>query len=54
MENKNLEKNVLYSQDLTRDPEEYTSSIEKRCSEEDCYNYSYGSFQNENISYCSN
>ena len=22
--------------------------------EEDCYNYSYGSYQNENISYCSN
>lgn len=38
-ESVNIEKNVIYYQDLTRDSEKYSTSCEKRCNVEDCYAY---------------
>lgn len=38
-ESVNLEKNVIYYQDLTRDSKVYSSSCDRRCSAEDCYVY---------------
>lgn len=38
-ESVNLEKNVIYYQDLTRDSNVYSSSCDRRCSAEDCYAY---------------